>query len=182
MRRAAAVVGSVVVLCVVSLSAGVALGQSGTSGSIKVWVNLPVTSNGNAPNPIVITGVIGDYGTAISVNGKGKSDANGNFERIRLKKGKFTVNGTAVNQALNNASPSDFNSATCSASITAGPVTIPIVDGSGTGAYSGISGSVTLNADLAFVGPKTKSGSCNMKANPLAGFGVITGTGTVTIP
>lgn len=182
MRGAAVVVSSVVVLCVVSLTSSMALGQSPTSGQIKVWVTLPVTSSGNTPDPIVITGVIGDHGTTISVNSKGKSDANGNFERVRLSKGKFTVNGAALNQALNNAAPSDFDTATCSGSFSAGPDSVPIVNGSGTGAYAGISGSVAVSAQFAFVGPKSKNGSCNMRANPIAGFGIITGSGTISIP
>lgn len=179
MRRIRSAAGLLVVVGLLSAAGTAAFGSSATSGPIKVWVRIPVTG-GNVPDPVVITGVIGDFGTTLSVNSKGKADANGNYERIRLVKGKFTVNGSALNQALSSAMPSDFNSSTCSGSFSAGPETVPIVNGSGTGAYAGITGSVDVSAQFAFVQPKKKNGSCNMNANPAGGWGVITGAGTVS--
>jgi hypothetical protein len=62
-----------------------------------------------------------------------------------------------------------------------GPVNLPIVGGSGTGAYKGIAGSVDLTATGALILPM-KNGSCNTSnnANPVAGYGFITGTGSVS--
>ncbi len=181
MRRTAAVVGGVALLCLLSLGVPAAFGQSPTSGLIKVFVTIPVTAKGNPPSPIVITGVIGDYGTALTVNAKGKSDSNGNFERVRLTKGKFTVNATTLNQEFAAGTPSDFNSSNCSGTFDASPVSVPIVSGSGTGAYAGITGAITLSGQFAFIAPKTKKGACNLSGTPVGGWGAVTGSGTVSI-
>ena len=158
-----------------------AFGQS-TGGAIKVFGPASVTSSGNKPTPVVFTGAIGDHGTTVSVNSAGKMDGNGNFTKITLKKGGFTVNSTNLNSAFSNlGAPPDFNSQNCSGSFTVGPVSLPIVGGSGTGAYKGIAGSVDLTATGALILPM-KNGSCNTSnnANPVAGYGFITGTGSVS--
>ena len=60
-----------------------------------------------------------------------------------LRKGTIVVNLKQFNTAVNNANPT-VNPSNCSASLmTSAPV--PIV--SGTGAYAGITGSFTLNAE-----------------------------------
>ena len=73
-----------------------------------------VTPSNGAKSKIVITGAIGDYGTATSVDQNGKVDQNGNFVVITLKKGTFKVDSTALNQAANNVQPT-VNTTTCSA-------------------------------------------------------------------
>jgi hypothetical protein len=130
----------------------------------------------------VITGAIADHGTTQGVNSSGKPDENGNYVKVTLKKGTFTVDVSQLNSALNNAQPTDFNASNCSASETVSSIAVPIVSGSGTSSYKGISGSLNLTAMLALILPKTKSGSCNMSnsAVPVASWGAVTGTGTVS--
>ena len=173
--------GATVVMGSLALATGPAFGQSSTGGTIKVWAVANATSSSNKPSPVVLTGAIGDYGTTQSVNSSGKPDENGNYVKLTLKKGTFTVNVSQLNSAFSSAQPSDFNSSNCSATLTVGPVAVPMVANSGTGAYKGISGSVNLTAQLAIIAAKTKSGSCNTSsnANAAAGWGVITGSGTV---
>jgi hypothetical protein len=88
------------------------------------------------------------------------------------------INGTKFETALNNANPTMYNKSDCSVVID---VSSPAAIVSGTGAHSGITGSVTLTARFAFILPKTNKGACNESnsANPLDQFGVVTGSGTV---
>jgi len=177
----ATVAGSALLGCI-ALGGGPAFGQSPSGGAIKVWVTPSTSGSGSKPDPIVITGAIADYGTSQNVNSSGKPAANTDRVKVTLKKGTFIVNTSQLNSALDNAQPTDYNSSNCSASISAGPSDVAIVANSGTGAYSGISGSITMTAQLAIILPKTKSGSCNQSnnANPVAGWGEITGNGTVS--
>jgi len=158
-----------------------ALGASPSSGTIKVFVTPNGSGNGG---PVVITGVIGDYGGSANANASGKPQKKGGYELLLLKKGTILVNGSQFNKATNNAQPTDFNQTTCSGTVVAS-APAPIV--SGTKAYTGITGSLTLTATFAFVGPfytsGSKKGQCNTSnngPNPPGIFATITGTGTVS--
>ena len=144
-------------------------------GLIKVWVTLSGTGSG----PVVITGAIGDYGKTFNVNSAGKIEKKGKYSDLALKKGTILLNTTQANAAFNNVNPADFNAATCSASLMA-TTSVPIV--SGTKAYVGITGSLTVTETFAFVGPFTKSGKCNVasSSNPSAIWATVTGSGTVS--
>lgn len=151
---------------------------SPVGGVVKVWAT-PI-GNG-ARGTAVITGAIGDHGTYVDVNAAGKTDKNGNYTKVILKKGTILFDSTQLNAAANaafNAQPSDYNAATCSASIV---VSAPNPVVSGTKAYARITGSVTITATIAFIGPLTKSGACNTSsnANPVALYQSIVGSGTV---
>jgi hypothetical protein len=141
-----------------------------------VWA----TANANGSATIVITGAIGDYGKAVSANSAGKPQKNGGYEQLLLKTGTILLNGQQLNAATNKANPTDYSAVSCSGSIVAS-APVPIV--SGTKAYAGITGSLTLTETAAFVGPFTKSGKCNASGNgnPAAIWGTITGSGTVSV-
>lgn len=147
-----------------------------TSGPFQVWVL--INTNGNSTAKIVLTGSIGDYGSAQSVNSSSKPTNNGNYEKLTLKKGTILVNSTQFNQAQNNAQP-QFNSSTCSVVFRA---TGPVQFVSGTGTYKGITGSATLTSQGGLVAPRNKNGSCNKNPNtkPLAGLLVATGSGNAS--
>jgi hypothetical protein len=150
-----------------------------SSGPIKVWVT-PAGQNTTTKTPgkILITGAIADYGTVISTNAAKKPTAKGSYKLLRLKNGTILVDGAPLNTALTAAKPSTFNTSNCSAIFGA---TAPVTLGSGTGAYAGISGTVTITATFAFIGPKTKNGDCTMKtsAEPISTYSAISGSGTV---
>jgi len=181
MRVARAAIGGLVLGCAVAGSVG-GTAQAASAAPSNGQISVYATPSNGAKSKIVITGVIGDYGTALSVDKNGKTDQNGNFVVITLKKGTFKVDSTALNQVTNNLQPA-VNAATCSATGTgSGPVTLM----DGTGLYAGISGTLNMTTTFAFIGPPFKSGSkkgqCNLSNNaqPLAQYGSITGSGTVT--
>jgi hypothetical protein len=160
--------------------ATVALGASAPAGGkVNVFVT-PLSANGPKAR-IVVTGAIGDYGTALSVTKSGKAAANGAYEKITLQQGSFLVNATKLNAKLNHLKPT-VNTATCSVSATGtGPVTVS----DGAGLYAGISGTLQITVKFAFVGPRLSSGphkgQCNESNNApsLAQYQSITGSGTV---
>jgi hypothetical protein len=150
-----------------------------TTGTIHILASLNLLSS--SPNiPVIVTGVIGDYGTATTIDANGKLDQNGNYEKVVLKKGTFEINSTAINKVTNSEEPT-FNKVNCSGwQQLSGPPAITLFDG--TGAYAGIKGSLIQSQTFALVGPTLKDGKCNPSQNaaPLAAYGIITATGTVT--
>ncbi len=68
-----------------------------TTGTIQVWVT-PSRHTNSAVAKIVITGVIGDYGTATTINKNGTVNDNGNYVKIVLQHGGFEVNSVALNK------------------------------------------------------------------------------------
>jgi hypothetical protein len=175
-----AVVGAGVLLGS-AVPASVAL-ASGTGGAVKVWVTPSATgTTAKHPGKIMFTGAIGDYGTSESTNAAGKPTKKGAYKLLKLKKGTILVNGTTLSKALTSASPTGptANETTCSFAIH---VTAPVTIVRGTGAYQGITGSVTITAQFAIIGPLTKSGACTTKTStkPLSTYSSVFGSGTVS--
>jgi hypothetical protein len=157
---------------------GAAAATAPAGGRIAIW-----TTPSNGPtSKIVITGAIGDYGTATTIDKNGKPDNNGDYVKIALKQGSFEVNSVVLNKKTDNAAPTMTNMATCSAEFGgSGPVTL--FDGKG--GYAGISGTLRITETFAAVGGRyasgAKKGQCNLSNNsePLAFWGSITGAGQV---
>jgi hypothetical protein len=135
----------------------------------------------------VLTGAIGDSGTAESIDANGTPDPTNNTEELLdLVQGSFRVSIVGLDKkigaAFNNFRP---NPRTCSGYVTA-TASVPIVAGSGTGAYAGITGGFVLTFSLAEVGPKYGSGKhegqCNnsQSSSPVAQALMVTGSGTVS--
>ena len=142
-----------------------------------------VTPNNSATYPIVITGAFADYGTATTINQNGTVDANGNFVKIALKQGGFEVNSTTLNKKASSTPPT-FNSTTnCSYSFN---VSGPISLSNGTGAYKGISGTLSMTESFSAILPRYTSGKhkgqCNEgnSVTPVASGGIISGSGKVS--
>ena len=161
------------------LLAAVAANAAPAGGKIEV---LAVLGSG-ASGTIVITGAIGDYGTTLSMNKNGKPNPNGNYVEIRLQKGSFEVNQTALNAATAKERPTIQNKSTCSfAFIGTGP---PGTLFNGTGLYKGISGEAKVTFIFGGIGPRYTSGKhkgqCNRSnsAKPIAQKGWASGPGTV---
>jgi hypothetical protein len=168
--KVAAAVGATA--CVLG-GGSVALAASSPKGG---KINIYVTPKTSIKDQVLVTGAIGDYGTAISQNAKGKPSPNGTFENVRLKQGGFIVNATGLNNKISKAKPK-INKTTCSVVFK---VTGPAAVGDGRGAYKGISGNLKITVTFAGVAPKTAKG-CNLSSNaPLHGmYQSITGSGTV---
>jgi hypothetical protein len=163
------------------IPAAVAVGASPPAGG-KVNVFVTPSSPNGPRDTIVVTGAIGDYGKALSVDKSGKTDTNGDYEKITLQQGSFLVNATKLNAKLNHLKAT-VNKATCSVSASGtGPVTLS----NGAGLYAGISGTLQITVKFAFVGPRFSSGphkgQCNTNNNApaLAQYQSITGSGTVS--
>ncbi len=147
-------------------------------GSVKLFA----TPSNGLHATILMTGAIGDYGNALTIDKAGASDPNGNYVKVTLQKGGFEINSTALNAKANKVQPT-FDTATCSAWLSvAGPVTLF----NGTGLYTGIVGTLGVTETAAFILPRNVSGknkgACNTSDNaqPLKQYASIIGTGTVS--
>jgi hypothetical protein len=177
--KAAAAVGALVCALVLGGSATAMSRSAGvSSGKIRIFAD---ASSEGPVSKILVTGAIGDYGTATSIDRNGKVDENGDYVRIAMKQGTFEIDSTALNAKLRKA-PGVFNKATCSFSFTgAGGVTLF----NGTDLYKGISGSAEITLSFGGIGPRLMTGAhkgeCNPSHNakPLSQYGAIIGTGTV---
>jgi hypothetical protein len=125
----------------------------------------------------IVTGVVGDHGQAVSVYPDGRIDPEHRHDlRLELTRGSFLLNRAVLDKRFVTAFRHwRGNPATCSGSaiVTA---RAPVVVGSGTGAYQGITGSFTLTATVDEI--DVKSG-CTATGTFIAQVIVITGTGTV---
>lgn len=153
-------------------NASASAAQSG--GELQVWV----TQNATATSPIIVTGAIGDYGTATSQDKDGKVDANGDYTKVVLQQGGFTINAVAFNKVLTRATPQVSKTNCGEVFAASGPVSVS----GGTGSYVGIKGSITAKLTFVFVNPKLANGKCNLSenANPASAYGTITGSGHVS--
>jgi hypothetical protein len=177
--KVATAVGALVCALVIGASALATPRSASVSGG-KIRIFADASSDGPV-SKILITGAIGDYGTATSMDKNGKVDQNGNYVRLALKKGTFEIDSTALNAKLNKA-PGVFNKTTCSFSFTgSGGVTLF----NGTGLYKDISGSAQITLSFGGIGPRLTTGAHKGQCNPshnakeLSQYGAIIGTGTV---
>ncbi len=175
--------GVVAVALVCALIAGGSSPAAGPAtpagGKIRIFSD---QSAGGAVGKILLTGAIGDYGTATSMDKNGKVDDNGNYVKIALQKGGFEVDSTALNAKLNKAH-GVFTKASCSFSF-AGSGRVRLFNG--TGLYKGISCSADVTVTFAGIAPRLTSGAhkgqCNpsQNAKPLSQYGAVIGTGVVS--
>jgi hypothetical protein len=162
-----------------SFVAGPATATTSKGGTIYI----AVTPNNSATYPIVITGAFADYGTATTINQDGTVNSNGNYVRIALKQGGFEVNSTTLNKKASSTAPTFNSTVNCSYTFTvSGPITLS----KGSGAYKGISGTLTITESFSAILPRITSGKhkgqCNEANNaaPLASGGNISGSGKVS--
>jgi hypothetical protein len=143
-----------------------ASGQS-VGGVVHVYEYDPPTA---VPGRIILTGAIFDHG----LDRAGFAGPNHTYNKLDLTKGSFEVNTgkIKVHQHL------DTNSCTL---VVQGSGLVPIVKGSGTGAYQGITGTFRTKTGFVGVFPKKPDGSCNMSAPAETGFGTVTGVGRSSV-
>jgi hypothetical protein len=150
------------------LLVGGSVAASTPGGLVHVYDVNPGTTNMGS---IVITGVIGDSGTDQSGY---SADAN----EIVLSQGTFEVNTSAIQKKFSIAKPKT-NPTNCGVVLAA---TAPATLFNGTGAYQGITGTVTLHITSAAVLPRTPDGACDESPNAVA-VGEVTiseGSGTIS--
>ena len=97
----------------------------------------------------IVSGVIGDYGPAVSIYPNGQVDPLHNSQlELRLTHGSFGLSIAALDKAfVTVGSHAPIYPTTCTDLISVTRIT-PIVAGSGTGAYRGIRGSFRLTLAL----------------------------------
>jgi hypothetical protein len=168
------------VMLVLALPAGASLDRTAAGGPVRVFA----TAGNGAAGSIVVVGAVGDYGKTLTITQSGKPDPHGNFVKLTLQKGTLEVNSTMFNKQTANAPPTVLDKTTCSfAFIATGQVTLF----NGTGAYKGITGSITITTNFGGVAPRytsgAKKGQCHFGNNvkPLASEGWILGHGTVKL-
>jgi hypothetical protein len=130
----------------------------------------------------VLSGAIGDFGEAVSVLPDGTVDPeHSSQDDLALTQGSFRiVIGPLHAKFVNALSHASYNLKTCSghAAVTGAA---PVVAGSGTGAYKGISGNFTLTITGSEVDAKPGCQPFSGSAL-LAQSIVISGSGTVSLP
>jgi hypothetical protein len=126
----------------------------------------------------ILTGAIGDYGPAVTVYPDGRVDPQHTSQmRLSLTHGSFRLGIAALDKQIVKAySHWPADRATCSGSISF-TISAPVVPGSGTGMYAGISGrfSMTVTIDEVDVKPV-----CDGTSRFLSQVILMTGTGTVS--
>jgi hypothetical protein len=155
-----------------------------TNGTVHVF---DYSDGEGVGSTVVLTGAIGDNGSADSIDANGTPDAQNNTEvLLALVQGSFTISVVGIDKKIESAfNKFQSNHRTCSGYLTVTAST-PIVAGSGTGAYTGIRGGFVLTLSIALVGPKYGSGKhegqCNTSnsSSPVAQAQIVTGWGTVS--
>jgi len=122
----------------------------------------------------IVSGVIGDYGPAVSIYPDGKVDPMHNSEmKLRLTHGSFRLSIAAIDKAFVKATSREpIYPKTCTDLISVTGTT-PIVAGSGTGAYRGIRGSFPVTLTLNEVEATPCPGAFRTQLITMAGSGAI---------
>ena len=135
----------------------------------------------NTDNPIlasVVSGAIGDYGPAEEVSpGSTGVSAHGGELELKLTRGTFRLNIADIDtKFVEGTSHEPVFPRTCSTYVSVSDA-VPIVPGSGTGAYRGIAGTfaMTLTLNEVHDSPCTTSLSILRQVIVLSGAGKITG-------
>jgi hypothetical protein len=136
--------------CVAAASRAPAVARAGTATSGKANIMIYGVNTDGAYWHAIFSGVIGDYGPAVSIDPDGTVDPEHNSEmKLRLTRGSFRISIAALDKAfVKKTSHEPIYPKTCSDLISA-TASVPIVAGSGTGAYQRIRGNfpvtITLN-------------------------------------
>lgn len=160
---------AVVSAAALAVSGGLASADGpSTEGKVHLY-EADTALDGNL-GTVVLTGAITDSGT----DHQGVAGG-GNYNELVLSKGTFEINigvfGNQLNFPVNPKSCSSDGSATAP---------IPIVAGTGTGAYQGISGTIKTAVTFASILPRLPNGQCNTNATQYPGIGIARGAGTVS--
>jgi hypothetical protein len=172
-------------------AAGTAATAAGTAGAAPMaatarahaqTARLVVWSvNSDGPRfQAILTGAIGDYGPGLTVHPDGTPDpSHGSELSLRLRRGSFRLSIGKLDAAFVHAVIHwPYDRATCSIH---GTITgsVPVVSGSGTGAYRGLTGAFTVTLSLDEDWKKTAA--CNETSAFQAQLLLITGTGSVRV-
>lgn len=154
--------------------------QASTAPGRTHITDYSVNSDGPT-SAVIVTGAVGDYGHGVFVDADGKTDPEHTGElELRLSHGTFRLQAAALDRTIAAAfrhwpgSPR-----TCSGHITVSAA-VPVLAGSGTGAYRGITGAFAASATIDEVdrpGPGCRTATGAFLNQVI----IITGTGTVAL-
>jgi hypothetical protein len=156
-------------LSLIAVSGGLAWADGASKGGEVHLYEADTALSGNL-GTVVLTGAVTDHG----VDHQGVAGG-GEINKLVLSKGSFEVNVGGFGDTLN----FPVNPKTCSSDGSA-TAQIPIVDGTGTGAYKGISGTLDVTVATASIVPRLASRDCNTNATRYPGVLIASGTGTVS--
>jgi hypothetical protein len=143
-------------------------------------VNLVAYSDDDGPrSSVILTGAIGDYGWAVSVTASGAADPDHRSDmQLRLTRGSFRLHTADIDKRLVTAFATfPPNRTTCSGNVVAaGPA--PVVQGSGTGSYRGLTGTFRLTVMIAEVDARNH---CTPSSAFLKQAVVTTGSGSLSL-
>jgi hypothetical protein len=145
---------------VLAVNGAAAAAPAPTSGAVQ----LLSTQSGHQPAYDVVTGAINDYGKDVPIGR--------NTHKVILKKGTFQIDATKLNKHIK-FKPSRVG---CSSIASGSASALPVSHG--TGAYAGITGSLTIDVRFTQIG-KVVNGKCTLSKG-LAYDGVVIGTGHVS--
>jgi hypothetical protein len=107
-------------------------------------------SSGDGPKSVaVLTGAIGDYGEAIRTTSSGSAGSEYHELELSMTRGSFRLNIAGIESELGKAIFGAFptHSSTCSGEVSVSGAT-PVIDGTGTGAYKGLQGSLDMTITI----------------------------------
>jgi len=155
-------------------AAAAAKGPAATGSKANILI---YSINSDGPHfRAVVTGAVGDYGPAVTIYPDGQIDPMHNSEiELKLAHGSFRLAiGALDKKFVKAASHEPTYPRTCSSffHVTAA---MPVIKGSGTGAYRGITGSFQVTATLNEVNPKPCAASTRFlwQVITLAGAGTV---------
>jgi hypothetical protein len=169
--------GSTLALLAIGTGGVVAATVPPEGGPIAVMATVGSSPSGK----IVVAGAIGDWGTALTIDKKGKPDENGSYVKVTLRKGSFEIDSTALNMKTANPRPQVASDTTCSVFASG---SAPVTFFNGTGLYKGITGTAHVTLTFTGVGRRypsgPKKGQCNHSdTQPLTMLGAVIGRGSV---
>ena len=169
-KRTAKLLAPLAVLSAAALavSGGLASANGASTGGEVHIYEADTALAGNVGHDI-LTGAITDHG----IDHQGVAGS-GDYNKLVLSKGSFEISAANL--------PPNFpplNPTTCSSDGTT-TVPVPIVDGTGTGAYHGISGTFHITVTFASILPRLANGQCNTNATRYPGIEISRGAGTVS--
>lgn len=157
-----------------SAAAAVAVASAGIAGATAATASPAHRASGKVA---FVIGGSGSHETVVmhgAIVAGGKDDAShNNYDVFQLGNGTIRVTHPTKKSTFT----PKINQKTCYGTFT---ITGPWTMGRGTGAYKGVTGKGTYKALGTVVLKRTKSGACNMKAQPKAEVFVVHGSGHVS--
>lgn len=147
-------------------------GHSGTT-QLMIW-----SLNSDGPYfQGIATGAVGDYGKGETVLPDGKIDPEHTSElQLNMTHGSFRLGIAAIGKGVVERKRWQWNTSNCSGRVSFG-ARVPIVAGSGTGAYRGVTGTFGVTVTIEEVDVKPV---CNGTSGFLSQIILLDGTGSVS--